>query len=249
MAEIEISINQTQTNLDDKVLSLSKMEKPVREINQTSRAVLMEIGATTNEIQELNDSKTKFSKLHQLYEIRNQLQKDVNTLRDEIKRKESSLATELNRKKSDISTYTLKILHEDKDHEETFRDGKKVDFDFGEDRVTIDNRALFSASSMVYLKNAFRLALLQASCSDASYLYPRFLLMDNVEDKGMEPKRSHQFQREIIKASAQINVPHQIIFTTSMIDPDLDGTDYCIGPFYDDHNKTLKFSNKQSLIS
>jgi hypothetical protein len=223
------------------------MEKPVKEINQKSRSVLMEIGATNNEIFELNSSKTKFAKLHQLYEIRDQLQKDVNNLRDEIERKEMGLAFELNRKKNVISNLTLDILHEDKDHEETFRDGKKVDFDFGEDRVTIDNRALFSASSMVYLKNAFRLALLEASCTDASYLYPRFLLMDNVEDKGMEPKRSHQFQKEIIKASAKIKVPHQIIFTTSMIDPELEGTDYCIGPFYDDHNKTLKFY-KQSFL-
>jgi hypothetical protein len=247
LANIETVINQTQKNLDNKILNLSQMEKPVKEINQKSRSVLMEIGATNNEIFELNSSKTKFAKLHQLYEIRDQLQKDVNNLRDEIERKEMGLAFELNRKKNVISNLTLDILHEDKDHEETFRDGKKVDFDFGEDRVTIDNRALFSASSMVYLKNAFRLALLEASCTDASYLYPRFLLMDNVEDKGMEPKRSHQFQKEIIKASAKIKVPHQIIFTTSMIDPELEGTDYCIGPFYDDHNKTLKFY-KQSFL-
>jgi hypothetical protein len=243
LVEIETSINQTQTNLDSKLLMLSQMEKPLREINQKSRSVLMEIGATNNEIDELNNSKTRFAKLHQLYSLRDQLQEEVNELRDEIQRKESTLATELNRKKNVISNYTLAILHEDKDHEETFRDGKKVDFDFGEDRVTIDNRALFSASSMVYLKNAFRLALLQASCLDSSYLYPRFLLMDNVEDKGMEPKRSHQFQKEIIKASEAIIVSHQIIFTTSMIDPELNNTDYCIGPYYDDHNKTLKLNN------
>lgn len=247
LADIETSIDQARTSLDNKVLTLSQLEKPVKEINQKARLVLMEIGATNNEIQDLNNSKTRFSKLHKLYNIRDELQKEVNAIKDEIERKESSLAKELQRKKSAISNYTLAILHEDKDHEETFRDGRKVEFDFGEDRVTIDDRALFSASSMVYLKNAFRLALLQASCTDPTYLYPRFLLMDNVEDKGMEPSRSHQFQKEIIKASENITVPHQIIFTTSMIDPELDGTKYCIGPYYDDHNKTLKFGQRVSL--
>lgn len=249
LTEIEVLLNQTRTTLQSRVSELTQMEKPIKEVNQKSRTTLIAIGAVNNEIQELNSSKTKFSKLHQLYEMRTQLQKEVNEIRDEIKRKESSLSAELNKKKNDISAYTLEILHEDKDHEETFRDGIKVDFDFGEDKVTIDNRALFSASSMVYLKNAFRLALLKASCLDPSYLYPRFLLMDNVEDKGMEPKRSHQFQKEIIKASSEISVPHQIIFTTSMIDPDLEGTDYCVGPYYDDHNKTLKFDKAHQLLS
>lgn len=113
--------------------------------------------------------------------------------------------------------------------------------DFAEDRVSIDNRALFSASSMVYLKNAFRLAMLKASCLDRSYLYPRFLLMDYIEDKGMEPPRSQLFQQEIIKMSESLTTEHQIIFTTSMIDPVINESDHCVGDFYTDKNKTLKF--------
>jgi len=87
---------------------------------------------------------------------------------------------------------------------------------------------------MVYLKNAFRLALLQASCSDESYIYPRFLLMDNIEDKGMQAERSHIFQKEIIRVSSEIEVSHQIIFTTSMIEPELDSSSYTVGNHYDE---------------
>jgi len=82
--------------------------------------------------------------------------------------------------------------------------------------------------------------MLKASCEDASYLYPRFLLMDNIEDKGMEEERSQLFQHEIIKLSEGLTTVHQIIFTTSMIAPDLNCSDYCIGDFYNEQNKTLK---------
>ena len=95
------------------------------------------------------------------------------------------------------------------------------------------------------LKNAFRLALLQASCLDRTFLYPRFLLMDNIEDKGMQEERSHIFQHEIIKVSNQIEIPHQIIFTTSMIAPDLNNSRYCVGEFYQEENKSLKLSRKK----
>lgn len=64
--------------------------------------------------------------------------------------------------------------------------------------------------------------------------------MDNIEDKGMEPERSHIFQNEIIRVSSEINIPHQIIFTTSMIDPELDDTTYCVGDFYWEGHKSLK---------
>jgi len=140
-----------------------------------------------------------------------------------------------------LSRLTLEILHNDRDHEEVFRDGKEVEFDFGEDKVSVDKQALFSASSMVYLKNAFRYSLFHASCIDRSFLYPRFLLVDNVEDKGMEPARSHKFQRNMVDIASLLNVPHQIIYTTSMIAPELEGTTLCVGPYYTDINKSLKF--------
>lgn len=55
----------------------------------------------------------------------------------------------------------------------------------------------------------------------------------------MEDARSQAFQRVITKLSDDSSVPHQIIFTTSKIAPELNNEAYCIGPFYDDDNKTL----------
>lgn len=240
LAKLESDISQISNNLRSKKSKLDVIEKPIKQVSQISREILIQVGSVSREIQQLSFAKSRFSSLYELYSERDAIQNEFNDLSDVVKGLESSLEREMNSKKKMISKFAMKIIHADLDHEEAFNNAKNIEFDFGEDRVSVDNRVLFSASSMVYLKNSFRLALLQGSCEDGSFLYPRFLIMDNVEDKGMEPERSHIFQNEIIRVSKEIDVPHQIIFTTSMIDNDLDGTEYCVGEFYHDGNKSLK---------
>ena len=241
LAELEIRIKQVGTELKLNEQEFELLKKPQKSINHNLRRKLKEIGGLRNQIIELNASKVNYGKLDELYSEKTKTQERVNELQRDIKLSEAKIESEIRRKKSVLSEITLDLIRADKDHEEIFIKGKKIEFDFGEDRVTIDDRALFSASSMVYLKNAFRLALLKASCLDPKYLYPRFLLMDNIEDKGMEESRSQLFQNEIIRLSNSLNVKHQIIFTTSMIDPELNKSDYCVGRYYDDQNKTLQF--------
>jgi len=89
------------------------------------------------------------------------------------------------------------------------------------------------------LKNTAILSLLLAAGKDHKFFHPRFLLFDNIEDKGMETIRSHRFQKLIVELATEITVPYQVIFTTSMMNPELELEDYVIGPHYDHENKTL----------
>jgi hypothetical protein len=73
--------------------------------------------------------------------------------------------------------------------------------------------------------------------------------MDNIEDKGMTEARSQNFQRLIVNVSSQITVEHQIIFTTSMIDPSLDRPEFTVGDKYDFNNKALKIGRGQPVAS
>jgi hypothetical protein len=68
--------------------------------------------------------------------------------------------------------------------------------------------------------------------------------MDNIEDKGMTEARSQNFQRLIIAIDNEISSDHQIIFTTSMIAPELDRPELTIGDKYDFNNKSLKIGRK-----
>ena len=140
-----------------------------------------------------------------------------------------------------ISQLTTALINDDLPREIAFQSAEVVAFDFGQDALTVDGRANFAASSMVYLKNSFHIALLQASLELEFFRYPRFALIDNVEDKGMEPARSHNFQALVVSVSEAAAVEHQVILTTSMLNPDLDSDIWVIGPRYTHTSRTLQF--------
>jgi hypothetical protein len=79
-----------------------------------------------------------------------------------------------------------------------------------------------------------------AAANEATFLHPRFLLMDTVEDKGMEPDRSKNFQRLLYDKSKKAISEHQIIIATSMIAEELDNPSITVGAFYTHENRTLK---------
>ena len=140
-----------------------------------------------------------------------------------------------------ISELTTTLLNRDLPREIAFQDAEGIAFDFGRDALTVDGRANFAASSMVYLKNSFHVALLQASLEFDFFRYPRFALIDNVEDKGMETARSHKFQSLVASMSEAAEVEHQVVMTTSMLNPDLDSETWVIGPRYTHEARTLQF--------
>lgn len=138
-----------------------------------------------------------------------------------------------------ISSLGAKLLSHDLPRQDEFADPKVVSLNFRDDAISVDGNMNFAASSNVILKNAAILALFSAATLDDDFYHPRFLLMDNVEDKGMEEIRSHNFQSLIVQASKTARYEHQIIFTTSMMNPDLDLDQFVVGPRYTHENKTL----------
>jgi len=139
-----------------------------------------------------------------------------------------------------ISENTRWFVVHDLRREDAFEDAKRVDFNFRENKLTVDGQEYFSASSRVILKNSFIAGFLFAALQNDFFRHFRFLLMDTMEDKGMEPVRSQNFQNLLRERSAATEVDHQIIFATSMISPDLDEDRYTIGDFSTRDNPTLK---------
>src|SRR3546814_3355552 len=75
--------------------------------------------------------------------------------------------------------------------------------------------------------------MLDASLLDQRFNLPLWMLLDNVEDKGMVEERSWNFQRLHAAMSEAARVPHQIIFTTSKIAPELDRPELVVGRRYE----------------
>lgn len=211
--------------------------------------------------------------LERLYELRGSLKQEILYLKkqkqiaeryaqlgEEIAEKEKEL--ELVKQKIDlletqqfsnqkiatekIQAFAAYILRNDLPRQSEFVNAvfSGIDVNFKANSMALNGQFNYSASSNVYLKNAIRFAIFFASLSLDFFRYPRFIACDNMEDKGMEKERSQNFQKLLVKMCS--NVPkdsYQMIFTTSMIAPELNNNEYCIGDEYSENNKSLKLNN------
>jgi predicted nucleic acid-binding Zn-ribbon protein len=121
----------------------------------------------------------------------------------------------------------------------------KLEIDFTKtNSFAIDGRNNFAASSMVYLKNSIMFAFFFSSLELPTMNYPRFILCDNIEDKGMEVERSHNFQLNLFNTAKKYpDKNFQIIITTSMIEPSLEKPEICVDVSYTQSVKSLDFGN------
>lgn len=166
-----------------------------------------------------------------------------NRLKIEIERLEKLQGLKTVSSYSKIKEYALELLKGDGIYEEKFQNGSNVTIDFAKNAFYLDGRNRFSASSLVLLKNCVRFAIFFASIDLDYFRYPRFILCDNIEDKGMQEDRSKNFQKNIKNLSMSEKFrdkDFQIIITTSMIAEELNVQNYTIGEFYNSENKTLK---------
>lgn len=221
--QLDISIEASLTTRDERIdgLLISKggVEKKIEYLTQQIKAVEM-----------LELLKRELAELAALTE----------KLKLEINQKEEQQKQKLQTALQKIREYTLFILRNDLDRQEEFRAGRIVEIDFQKDAYSLDGGNNFSASSKIYFKNAVLFSIFFASLELNFFRYPRFILCDNMEDKGMEKIRTQNFQNLITSMSERFGKDHQIIFTTSMIADELNDTPYCVGENYDRNNKTLK---------
>jgi len=139
-----------------------------------------------------------------------------------------------------VATNLKGILKEDFARQSEFANAAEIDIDFAGNQLTLDGQKQFSASSMVFLRHGFHLALLLSSLEQEYFRYPRLLILDGIEDGGMEVERSYNFQKIIQKHSSESNVDHQIIMTTTSVCAELDKQEYLAGSKFTHDEKSIK---------
>jgi hypothetical protein len=221
--QLDISIENPQSTRDERIDNLlvtkGGAEKKIEYLTQQIKAVEL-IELLKKELVALNSLITNLK-----LEI---------SQKEEMQKRNNFIAIQK------IRDLTLYILKNDLDRQEEFRSGKKVEIDFLRDTYSLDDGNNFSASSKTYFKNAVLFSIFFASLELDFFRYPRFIVCDNMEDKGMEKVRTQNFQELITSMSDKYEVEHQIIFTTSMVSDELNNKPYCVGEEYDRNNKTLK---------
>jgi len=171
------------------------------------------------------------------------LDSQIDALNSRIKKlkfDQEKLKTDINNRIEKIGVY---LLNNDLKRQKDFFEAKEFHIDYGNNLAFIaDKNAKYSASSSFYLKNSARYAIFLASLSIEKMRFPRFILCDNMEDKGIELVRVHNFQKIVIDYLKDFSTDkYQVIYTTSFIPEELNNNKYCIGEFYTEENPSLKY--------
>lgn len=214
----------------------TELRSELRELNRLS-------GYKHRQLEELSSKKSIIEELQQLAKTRQLLTTEIRELEATIESENNRNIERRSRARTLIEKIALGFLHDDLDRQSTFSSAQKINFEFDGDRLSVNDESFFSASSMVYLRNSFLAAFHFASVADSQFGHPRFMLMDTIEDKGMEPNRSMNFQRALAKRSDDANSEHQIIIATSMIAEELDIEKYVVGKYYTHENRTLNIKS------
>lgn len=201
-----------------------------------------EIGYRKNEIETFESKRSMVAQIDELVERKENLNARITQLQNQLDRLMEITKGRHTFVYSDIEQKAKTILASDGGYESVFEEVEEVTLDFGRDKMFVNGRSKFSASSMTIMKNAIRVAIFLHCIEDDLARFPRFLMLDNVEDKGMTAERSQNFQRVIVEACDSMEDDYQLIFTTSMIDPELNKSEYVVGPFYKKGEHTLQFA-------
>jgi len=226
--------------------SLSAFDLKYSGANGPREAYLAEktsrIGHIDAEIEFLTRSLGIAGEIDLLNETRGNLQTEADRLKQRNDALQGQAKKRLTHSLNSVSEIAISLLRSDIKRQEEFEKAQKVEINFNNDAISVDGQVNFAESSNVFLKNTAILSMFLAAGQDDAFFHPRFLLLDNIEDKGMEVERSHLFQKLIVERATESEIPCQVIFTTSMMNPELELDDYVIGPSYTKDYKTLKLS-------
>jgi hypothetical protein len=219
------------------------LRSPTTELRTKLRSLNREAGYAQRELEELATRKSVVAELREAQLRRDELQRQIDTVKAVIEATEKQNRSQISQARRSVELEVLDFLRRDLERQSTFMNAESVNFEFDGDRINVNGESFFSASSMVYLRNSFIAAFAIAAANEASFSHPRFMLMDTVEDKGMEPERSMNFQRILFEKSSSAKSRNQLIIATSMIAPELDNSDVTVGDFYTHENRTLRLAN------
>lgn len=207
-------------NLDDQIRSLSSQKQTLSEHwTDNEKAYIsnlsFQLGKIDNEISEIN-------KILPVYDDHANITAQLTQINDEIiiLSSEISVLEEINIQESQKTIEALnknlaELLQTDLPREEEFIAPNNINISFADNQISINNKSTFSESSTVILRHLFHLALLKTSDSIKKMRFPKLLILDGIDDGGLEPERILNLQSIIMETSDSLKHSHQIILGTS----------------------------------
>jgi hypothetical protein len=230
LVELDVRKNAVVARWREAAARLGSVRRtPQSESREHLSALNEQMGYLRRELEEITRQERLISRLEALSTKKVDVTAELTRLKDVNDRLAATQQERLSNAYQRVESETLALLHNDLPRQDSFENARSVSFDFKRDSISVDGHAYSSASSTIYLKNALLSSFLIAASEDPGFRHFRLLILDTIEDKGMEPERSKNFQRLIAERSASLTAQHQIIFATAMISPNLDNAEYVIG--------------------
>lgn len=262
--EISVQLKESRYLLEHNVEKLKelKLQAPIlkkdvqtliREYEAVStvweNAFEIEFEALTKALGRVEEEINQAYESQKLSDVISDLQKNRDSLQSEKERLESlvdSLQSKEESRKKDISqtveSIMSRLLKLDLPLQTEFIDPRQINFSFVDNEVYVNGSKNFSESSAVVLRHIFHLALLTASLEKSYMRLPRFLMLDGIDDGGMEKERSHNLQKIIVQEAETYEYDFQLIYATSEINPTYDNTDLIVGRYFNPEDRSLNVS-------
>lgn len=234
----ELSI--ARRSLDASAVELEQQQASVVSVTQAELAeVQSRIGFLRSELERLRRDQAIIQRLQALRNRRDELNVTITQLKEEIDALRSGSNTRVSNAFARVSSETIAFLRADMERQEGFRESESVEVDYRLNRFRLSSENSLSASSTAYMRNAVFLGELFAACSMPSMRHLRLLMLENLEDKGMEPNRYYQFHRTIVERANSLDGDWQILIATADWAPDIHEGFTRIGERFTHDRKTL----------
>lgn len=198
-----------------------------------------EAGALDQEIKGLYENQRLASVIRDLQNRRDALHSQMRELDSTIERLTHAQENRRAEAFLVVAEALSRLLKLDFYRQEEFRTAEHVQFSFIDNQVIVDGSAKFSESSTAVLRHLFHMALLTASTKLPTMRFPRFLMLDGIEDGGMELARAYRLQEIIAEECASYDVDFQVIIATSQIAPSLNIDELVVGREFTEDQRAL----------
>lgn len=248
--KIKFEVKELHTRLKDLERKNKIFVNVLNPVEAEVKALLERTGYLQRALQDVSEREKLAAKVTEISEKKASLNERISILKDEIRATEGLREHRKNIIYTDINDLTIGLIKNDPIQE--LKNVDRISFDFSKDELFAVGKDSPAASTGSYLKNAFFFSLFLLSLKHASVRYPRFIVMDNIEDKGLQDDRVQQFHQGIIRHSQETQTKHQIIFTarSEVITDELEKSGMCIGENFDgNQNKySLRFASSSSEV-
>lgn len=207
------NINAEINSLSNKLSSLTEHWSDEEKTNISNTSIT--IGQLDNEIKEIYKILPLYDEAKSLQDRVDDLSGDISTLESEIRDlQEASYQHRVITMKK-LNNNLAELLKKDIPRENEFMNPTHINISFSDNQIYINNKNIFSESSMVVLRQMFHLALLQTADQIESLRFPRFLILDGIDDGGIEPERNMNLQKVIKETIESFENCSQLILATS----------------------------------